>query len=170
VKKLQRAKKGGLKSRLFDLNDVLEEVISEFAIIPNRDVEIEYTPEIGFFIQANELIKDVFSNIVGNAVKHTPADQPLKINIRIIMVTEQGHNYNVVMVEDNGPGIPDGKKGLLFDRYSSAPDKRQKGGLGLELVHSLVSDFRGRVWIEDRVAGDHSQGSRFIVMLPAVET
>lgn len=170
VKKLQYAKKGGLKSRLFDLNAVLEEVIGEYAIIPGRDVEIEYLPKQGFFIQANELIKDVFSNIVGNAVKHSPADKPLKITIRIIMVTEQGHNYNVVMVEDNGPGIPDNKKSLLFDRYSSAPDKRQKGGLGLELVNTLVSDFGGRVWIEDRIAGDRSLGSRFTVMLPAVET
>lgn len=169
VKKLQYAKKGGLKSRLFDLNAVLEEVISEYAIIPGRDVKIEYTPEIGFFILANELIKDVFSNIVGNAVKHSPADKPLMIKIRIFRVTEQGHNYNVVMVEDNGPGIPDTKKGLLFDRYSSAPDKRQKGGLGLELVNTLVSDFKGMVWIEDRIAGDHSQGSRFIVKLPAAE-
>jgi len=169
VKKLQSVRKGGIKPQLFDLNNVLQKIISEYSVIPGRKVEIEFKPENGFFILANELITDVFSNIVGNAIKHTPADKPLKINIRILKVTEQGTNYNVVLVEDNGPGIPGDKKSLLFDQYSSKPEKRYKGGLGLELVNTLVKDFGGRVWVEDRVAGDYTKGARFVVMLPEVE-
>lgn len=169
VKKLQSVRKGGIKPQLFDLNTVLQKIISEYSVIPGRKVEIEFLPENGFFILANELITDVFSNIVGNAIKHTPADKPLKIEIRILKVTEQGTNYNVVLVEDNGPGIPGDKKSLLFDQYSSKPEKRYKGGLGLELVNTLVKDFGGRVWVEDRVAGDYAKGARFVVMLPAVE-
>ena len=42
-------------------------------------------------------------------------------------------------------------------------------GLGLYLVKSLVESYGGRVWVEDRIAGDHTKGARFVVMLPAVE-
>jgi signal transduction histidine kinase len=41
-------------------------------------------------------------------------------------------------------------------------------GLGLYLVKSLVSSYHGRVWVEDRMPGDHRQGAKFVVMLPAI--
>ena len=41
-------------------------------------------------------------------------------------------------------------------------------GLGLCIVRTLVEDYMGKVLVEDRVPGDHSQGCRFIVELPAV--
>jgi signal transduction histidine kinase len=40
--------------------------------------------------------------------------------------------------------------------------------LGLFLVKKLVEDYNGRVWVEDRVPGDHTQGARFVILLPAV--
>jgi signal transduction histidine kinase len=46
--------------------------------------------------------------------------------------------------------------------------KTTGSGLGLYLVKKLVEDLNGRVWVEDRVPGDHSRGARFVVLLPAV--
>jgi signal transduction histidine kinase len=43
------------------------------------------------------------------------------------------------------------------------------GKVGWYLVKTLVDDFRGRVWVEDRVPGDYKQGSRFVIMLPAAK-
>jgi signal transduction histidine kinase len=42
-------------------------------------------------------------------------------------------------------------------------------GLGLYLVKSLAESYGGRVWVEDRVPGDHTQGAKFVVMLPVAE-
>ncbi|HMK45369.1 MAG TPA: hypothetical protein VK436_01960 [Methanocella sp.] len=42
--------------------------------------------------------------------------------------------------------------------------------MGLYLVKSLVDSYRGRVWVEDRVIGDHTQGSRFVVLLPMIRS
>jgi signal transduction histidine kinase len=41
-------------------------------------------------------------------------------------------------------------------------------GLGLYLVGTLVHDFQGKIWVEDRVPGDPAKGARFVVMLPDV--
>jgi signal transduction histidine kinase len=72
-----------------------------------------------------------------------------------------------VAIEDNGPGIPDELKPRLFKRQL-AGDRMAKGsGIGLYLVKTLVNSYHGRVWAEDRVYGDRSKGSRFVVMLPA---
>jgi signal transduction histidine kinase len=48
-------------------------------------------------------------------------------------------------------------------------DKEKGMGIGLYLVKSLVDSYNGRVWVEDRVPGDHTKGARFVVMLPAVK-
>jgi signal transduction histidine kinase len=72
----------------------------------------------------------------------------------------------MVTVEDNGPGIPDGFKGRVFNRMLKGNDKSKGMGLGLYLVKSLVESYRGHVWVEDRVPGDHSKGAKFVAMMP----
>jgi signal transduction histidine kinase len=47
-------------------------------------------------------------------------------------------------------------------------DKAKGMGLGLYLVKSLVESYGGRVWVEDRIMGDHTEGAMFLVMLPAI--
>jgi signal transduction histidine kinase len=76
----------------------------------------------------------------------------------------------VVAIEDNGPGIPDTMKNELFPGSHGAPRKGVARGLGLYIVRTLVSDYGGRVRVEDRVPGDYSQGCRFIVELPAIDS
>lgn len=73
-----------------------------------------------------------------------------------------------MIVEDDSPGIPDAQKDKIFGRFRRGDTKASGKGLGLYLVKTLVEGYHGRVWVEDRIKGDHTKGARFIVMLPAV--
>ena len=164
VKKLQRLKAGEVPPEKMDLGKVLSEVKEEYSIVPGRMVEINYQPVTGYMVFANELLKDVFSNIVGNSIKHSTG--PLTINVVVSRIEENSRKYYRVDIEDNGPGISDGLKKKLFMEIRKDTIKAQRRGLGLQLVNLLVHIFEGKVWAEDRVRGDHTKGSRFIVMLP----
>ena len=91
------------------------------------------------------------------------------ISVKLEECQDNGKNYYKVSIEDNGPGIPDDMKDKIFNRLQRGETKARGMGLGLYLVKSLVDSYNGKVWVEDRVTGDHTKGSRFVVLLPAME-
>jgi signal transduction histidine kinase len=118
---------------------------------------------------ANELIDEIFINLVENSIKHSPPDKPLVIDIVQSEVCEDRKEYHRISVEDNGPGVPDEVKEKLFARFYRGTTKTRGKGLGLYLIKTLVEDFNGKVWVEDRVPGDHSKGTKFVIMIPVTE-
>jgi PAS domain S-box-containing protein len=164
VKKLQRIKLGDFRHEKMDVNLVLLDVKNAYSNVSDRDIVINYSPMPGCMVMANELLRDAFSNLVGNAIKHSTGT--LEINMGVSRVSENGREYFRAFVEDDGPGIQDNMKNKLFSRFQRGDTKTSGKGLGLYLVKMLIEDYGGRVWIEDRVKGDHAKGARFIVMLP----
>ena len=166
VRKLQKEKRGGLEPIVIDLNRILGEVKDQFSAVPGRNVRITYSAQFHCKVRANELIRDVFVNLVGNAIKHSSGD--LTISIIVKSVAEQGQLFCRIDIEDTGPGISDERKQAIFRRSVKDRSKLTGKGLGLYLVRTLVDDYKGRIWVEDRVPGDYSKGARFVVLLPAV--
>jgi signal transduction histidine kinase len=117
-------------------------------------------------VRVNELLEDVFANLVGNAIKHTGEQADIVLDLDV--VTEKGNRFCRVIVEDNGPGIADDFKGNVFNRLLKGTDNAKGMGMGLYLVKSLIESYCGRVW-GDRVTGDHTKGARFVVMLPVAD-
>jgi signal transduction histidine kinase len=134
--------------------------------MPGVKASFNYEISTSCMVMANDLLYEVFENIVGNAIKHG-GPEPV-IDVRFDLVTVDGRLYNRFAVEDNGPGIPDAMKSRIFSRLQRGDTKAKGMGLGLYLVKSLIDSYGGRVRVEDRVAGDHTKGARFVVMLPAV--
>jgi signal transduction histidine kinase len=79
----------------------------------------------------------------------------------------RGLPFYRVAIEDNGRGIADDQKEAVFHRLRRGGTKAKGTGLGLFLVKSLVEGFGGYTEVQDRVEGDHTRGSRFLVYLPA---
>ncbi|OPY28621.1 MAG: sensory histidine kinase AtoS [Methanocella sp. PtaU1.Bin125] len=165
VRKLQRERKGGMKPYVLDLSPLLADVKEQYTSVPGREIVIDYTASCPCKVLANELLRDVFANIVGNAIKHSRG--AIAISISLSVEPRQGVHYCRVDVEDNGPGISDERKKAIFERAGMDRTKLTGKGLGLYLVKTLVEDFHGRVWVEDRVPGDYRKGARFVVLLPA---
>lgn len=167
VRTLQEVETGKVRLKPINLCEVLSDVRDRYSRVPGRNVSINYanTPEC--MLEANELLKDAFSNLVSNAVKHSDPAKPLTVDITQTRISDGGKEYYMVTIADDGPGIPDDLKSKLFTKFQRGQTHAQGKGLGLYLVKSLVEDFRGRVWVEDRVPGDHTKGARFVVMLPA---
>jgi len=119
------------------------------------------------FVKADELVKEMFINILTNAVKYDSHDV-VNIEVSVDKVAQDDENYWTVSIADYGRGISDDVKDMVFDRFSKAP-KKKGSGLGLYIVKTLANRYGGKVWFEDRVKGDYTQGTVFKVRLPAVE-
>ena len=116
------------------------------------------------YIKANELIEEVFENILINAVKHNN-NPTIEINIKISKLAKEGNNYYKIEFIDNGVGIEDDRKTTIFQRA----DKSIHGmGLGLSLVKKIIQKYEGKVWVENIVKDDYSKGSNFIILIPEV--
>jgi PAS domain S-box-containing protein len=167
VRKLQRLKEGVFQTQLVDVCQLLAGVQREFGAVPHKAVTLNLNGCEQCYVHANELLHDVFSNLAGNAIKHTGDRADIIVDLDVVW--NEGRKCCRVMVEDDGPGVPDDFKDKIFNRMLKGTDKAKGMGLGLYLVKSLVESYNGRVWAEDRVPGDHTKGARFVVMLPAIE-
>lgn len=165
VKKLRRTSEGDMSLYPVDLGKVLLDVIAEHSQSPEKKVDIRYEIAENAMVNANELLKDVFSNLVSNSIKHS--GDSVRICIRLEAADGTGKKGYLVIVEDDGPGIPDEMKPIIFDRLIRGRKKMGGNGIGLYLVKALVEKFGGTIRVEDRVPGDRRQGTRFIVTLPA---
>jgi PAS domain S-box-containing protein len=167
VRKLQKVEAHELRHHPIDVCQLLSDVRSGFLKVPGREVSINLTRYCDCVVNANELLKDVFTNLVGNAIKHS--EGPLTIEIKVWDTYEDGQMHCNVTIEDNGPGINPELKSKLFTRFQRGATKAHGKGLGLYLVKALVEDFNGKIWVEDRVPGDYKKGSKFVIRLPTVE-
>ncbi len=125
----------------------------------SQPVQLE-APREPLWVHADpERIAQVLDNLLGNAAKYTPPDQPITVLVR---ATDRAE----VVVADRGPGIPPEELPHLFERfYRTAIARRgdQKGtGLGLYISHEIARAHGGSLTAESAPGG----GSRFTVALP----
>jgi signal transduction histidine kinase/DNA-binding response OmpR family regulator len=156
------------ESFAFDLRLVIEEVNEMLAPrIEDRklDVVLEYPPDVPrHFIGDAGRIRQVVTNLVGNAVKFTPDGHVL---ITVSCDSQDGEKAQIrVAVEDTGPGIPAEKMGGLFEKFSQVDGSttRKSGGtgLGLAICKQLVNLMGGAVG----VTSQFGKGSTFWFTLP----
>lgn len=107
----------------------------------------------------------VIRNLIDNALSFSPDGGTVSVRVEQDRVGPQ--TTARIVVEDEGPGIPDDKFEKIFDRfYTDRPVGSAFGrnsGLGLSIVRQIATTHLGRVWAENRESG----GARFIVELPA---
>ncbi len=123
------------------------------------------TPRKNYLVKANNILRDIFENILINAVIYNE-NSTVEILIRFSTEQKEGINYIKVEFMDNGRGIPDAIKKIIFHK-GFLEEKQSKGmGIGLTLVKKAIENYNGQIWVEDKIAGDYTEGSNFIIMIP----
>lgn len=103
-----------------------------------------------------ERLLQILVNLLGNAVKFTPAGGSVRLSVE-----ERGETVEVSVV-DTGPGIPADALTRIFDRYQQAHPGRGGTGLGLAIVKAYAEAHGGSV----RAESEEGKGSRFNMILP----
>lgn len=101
-------------------------------------------------IRADDLLfSQAFSNIIENAVKHSPADAVVKVSVR------EAGNSVMITVEDQGPGVPEADLAGIFDRYFQAGSRKKRSGygIGLAVARFNVNAMGGEVRAANRPSG-----------------
>lgn len=118
-----------------------------------------------FYIAANDLLLDIFENVLINAIDHNENDQ-IEIRIRLSKLKDGENTLIKLEFIDNGIGIPNKMK----DNILKGDYKKRVGsmgmGIGLTLIHTLTKSFNGSLYIEDKLKGDHTKGTNFILVFP----
>jgi signal transduction histidine kinase len=125
-----------------------------------KSITLEATAEESLpnVLADRERIAQVFSNLIGNALKFTPSGG--RVSVRGWRATS-GVRF---AVEDTGPGIPPEDQGHVFDRFWQAQKAGMGTGLGLSIAKSIVEGHGGSI----RVESTPGQGSRFEFSLPTI--
>ena len=138
---------------------------------PHRQVTINLKlPKGKIPAWADELVDELFFNLVDNAVHYTPTEKVL-IDLHVLSkpVTRDGRTYWHIRVVDRGRGIPDDRKEELLKAFVPGEARIKGSGLGLIIVRTLVDRYEGRVWFSGRVQGDHTKGTVANVLLPCAK-
>jgi len=151
------------RRELVDLRNVLEYSLNVFDS-QIKDKNLQVTCELSEHLEslrANPIrIRQMIDNLVGNAIKYTPPNGIVKIDLSM------QEKQVVLRVTDSGPGVPPDEQNRIFEKFfraSNRPNEVEGSGLGLAIVKSIVESHQGRVWVESKVG----VGSTFIVLLPA---
>lgn len=141
-----------------DVNEIIADVVlftNRFAKQGDVRIELDLSPEELFIAADPDQMKQVFLNLVTNAVQ---AMEHMGGNI--MLSTRRDGDYVEVVVADNGPGIPAEELGKVFDPFYT---RRAEGtGLGLTIVHRIIDEHDGHIEVESSPAG-----TTFTVAIPA---
>jgi two-component system nitrogen regulation sensor histidine kinase NtrY len=143
-----------------DLNGVISQCVTLYR---GGTAEVQFTeslePTIGLVCVDAEQLIQVMQNLLNNAVEATVSNSGERV---VRVASRRRKNGEVeVTVEDNGPGIDEAELHRIFTPYFTK--KADGTGLGLPVVHRIVSAHDGRVG----VSSNKDSGSRFIIRLPA---
>lgn len=152
------------------LKTVVEKVEKNYS---DKEINVKINSNISQVrLKAGEFLKEVFENILINAIKHNK-HKNVEVKIRISReIQDEEKKYIKFCFVDNARGIEASQKKLIFlrDHKKIKGTKNTFGlGLGLTLVKRIVDCYGGQIWVEDKVPGDYTQGSKFKILIPEAE-
>ena len=148
-----------------DVGEIIKQAVEEFkGDAASKGISLSAKPEdvCGYVVCDRSRVIQVLSNLIGNAIKFTPAKGHISVNC-----ARSGTESKEVQVSvsDTGEGIAPEKIKTIFERFSQIKSQDRRGiGLGLYIAKMMVEEHAGRIWVESKLG----VGSTFHFTLPSV--
>lgn len=163
VEKLEKGKVN-YKFTTFNLSKVLNEVIYNANMLLKTGQQINYPQNINHISlhQDEKILELVLSNLIYNAIKYSPENAVIDIQI------SQNEKTTILKIKDHGIGIPKNDQKNIFNRYFRAENAllMEGTGIGLNIVKNHLENLNGTIWFESV----ENQGSTFVIELPNTST
>ena len=156
------------------LNDIAQKSVDTFSgayHAKNITLSIATAPENLSVIADSDKLKQVFANLLSNALKFTEEGEVM-VSIYQHQAKTANDSYRdmaLVSVSDTGPGIPEDQRLQIFDSFhqidNSATRKTGGSGLGLDICRKIINHYEGNIWVEN----NQDKGSVFFFEIPLVK-
>lgn len=110
-------------------------------------------------------ITEVLINLIGNAIKYTEPGGKIEVSAKA------DDKFITVLVKDNGRGIPEDRKKIVFDKFSQVDilkDEVKGTGLGMYIAKKFIELHKGKIWFDSSVA-ENDHGTTFFFTLPIID-
>lgn len=124
---------------------------------PDLHLEIDLTPSLPSASADAEALQQVVVNVIHNGIDAMEQEGRLSVRTEL-----SGTDLIRIVVTDNGPGIPDHLKEIIFEPLFTTKAGGRGTGLGLSLSVMLLERFGGRIYLDNL----YTQGARFVIELP----
>ncbi|MBD8016054.1 sensor histidine kinase [Planococcus wigleyi] len=148
-----------MKTKEFQLDEQLRGVVRKYRWrLEEEDINLSYQLAPTRFRGDAELLDNVWDNLLTNAIKYNKSGGSIEI------ILQSDDTGITVTFKDSGQGIPEDALPQLFDRFYrvDAARKKDSTGLGLSIVHQIVTLHHGTIRVNSRLG----TGSEFILSFP----
>ncbi len=162
VSHIETGRKFSLNPKPTDIVPVLRDAVQETSDAAAKKgirIVVDRIPEQFMRMADTNKIKEVFLNLIGNAIKYTPVGGVVEVFI------ERIGDEDVVAVRDEGIGIPKEEQSRIFERFyraSNVESDIEGTGLGLYIAKAIIERHSGRIWFDSA----EGNGTTFHVALP----
>ncbi len=163
--------KHAIREAEIDIEKLLQEVCDDcFVLAMHKGVRLIVSAQSFFVGGDRRKLKEVFLNLVSNALKHTGKGG------RIVLTAKRSTKMGVVTVHDNGSGIAPEHMKMIFERFYHIPakhdpampagrtDVRTGTGIGLSICKQIIEAHDGTIEARSKLG----KGSRFVIRLPVL--
>lgn len=164
ILELSRIKTRREKIEQVDLQQLMHQVADQFENdLETRNITLRVNSPLPVMMVERSRMRQVFQNLVDNAIKYMRQDGPRTIDID----TSTAGNEFIISVRDTGMGIAADDLPFMFHvfrRAKNAQNAKIPGkGVGLASVKSIIENYNGRLWVESK----QGEGTTFFIALPA---
>jgi heavy metal sensor kinase len=150
----------GLTKEFVEVSTIMRDILDDRGrLAQQKGIKIEFVSQDGIILPLDrDKIMRAFINILDNAIKYTPENG--RISIEIIQEIASA----IITITDTGIGIPEDDLPHIFDRFYQADKSRSSAGfgLGLSIAKSIIEAHEGSITVESI----QHQGTTFLISLP----